>query len=546
MDLAALKRMITALENRLAQPWFAALVGLLALALFAGTVLGIGFFLFRPDTVAAVLACGTSRNPSGAYIVTVCITDPADHATLTGDVRVSLRVSIMGNHPDVQQFIYFVDDQEVPVQASDDGSLILATNQFQDGKHLLQIAARMADDFVSSPASIAVDFDNGVTDALVAANPTPMPAPTLASPTMTATSTLAPATPTRRANRPLKAAPTTAATATPAPTDTPDTSATTDASGDNSSVVDNSNNDGSLSCVGSISGHVLSNGAPVANVDLTLVDSANASTDVTPTDATGYYLFPGLMDGSFTVTMAVPAGFAATSTTATINIVSCTNATLDYVLTAGTATPTVTATTTLTPTPTTTVTPTDTATATVPSVTTTLTWTPTATSTPAPSATPTETGTATPTRAATATRTGTATRTATTTRTPTSTRTATVTRTPTPTRSATTTRTPTSTRTTTPTRTATATRAAKGTRTPTLTRTLTRTRAASTPTPTRTPTSMGTRSAGAVLLEHRVTPYVSWNSPGSSSVLDAWLRWILRPNLFSQFIAYGERIRPSS
>ncbi len=309
------------------------ILALLVLAFFTGTICGLSFFLFRPNNVAAVFACHFSQAPSGAYTITLCITSPSDHATLSGDVPVSVGVSMTGRHPDVQQYIYSLDDQPVPVQASDDGSFILATDQFRDGPHVLQISARMTDGFVPDPAKVEVNFNNGNSDSVAQSSPTApntalLAAPTLASPTPTVTAsptvtiTPPPSATTRRVLAPTRAPRAPAAstpTMTVAPTATPDTSTNTDTTGGSNDTVDNSNgnNDGSSTCVGSISGHVTSNGAPVPNVNLTMVDGANVSTDMSPTDSTGYYLFPGLVDGNYAVAIAVPQGLTALPPSAT-------------------------------------------------------------------------------------------------------------------------------------------------------------------------------------------------------------------------------------
>ncbi len=330
---------------------------IVALVVFISIVaiLDVSLFLTRNDASPLSDLCTQSQPPGGAYAVTLCITNPTDHTTFAGETKVSLRAFLIGKSVSVHQFMYRLDDEPVPVQAFDDGSFLLETRLFPDGRHLLQVFALMADGFVSKPVSMEVTFDNGTAQALAPAAATDAPTPTdIARPTASVTSSLIPATPTRRAlaSRAPKVTAGQTATSTPEPTDTPDVSSSGDSSGgddanwgDYGSEGQDTGGDGSSSCFGNIDGYVRSNGAPVANVWVHMLDRSNNSTDLSPTDGEGYYVFPGLEDGNYTITLDVPTGYSAAVTTANVTIANCSNPTQDFVLTAGSASPTSTPTT---------------------------------------------------------------------------------------------------------------------------------------------------------------------------------------------------------
>ncbi len=290
--------------------------------------------------------CTESQPPSGAYAVTLCITNPLDQTTFSGEIQVSLRATVAGKNVGLHQFMYMLDDEPIPVEAFDDGSFVLETRHFGDGKHLLQVFALMADGYVSRPVSIEVTFDNGVAQAFAPASPTDEPtAKAVPSETASAASSLVPATPARRpvVTRVAKAAAPRTPTITPVPTELPDTSGisnTTDTYLGDYSPQFQDVGDGSGSCFGNIDGHITSNGAPVADVWVHMLDRANSSTDLSPTDGAGYYVFPGLEDGSYTISVDVPSGYSAAVTAASVTISSCSNPTQDFVLTTNATLPT--------------------------------------------------------------------------------------------------------------------------------------------------------------------------------------------------------------
>ncbi len=145
-----------------------AIAGLMALLLALGT-LGL---TARP--VAAV-SCATSSPPSGAYLVTVCLSDPPSGALVSGAVTVKASATTSGSAPRVQRMLYTLDENYLLTEFFAPYQFILPTTQFVDGQHTLAVRALMSDGFVSSPTSITLFFQNGVT--------TPPPIPTGFQPT---------------------------------------------------------------------------------------------------------------------------------------------------------------------------------------------------------------------------------------------------------------------------------------------------------------------------------------------------------------------------
>nr|BAL55188.1 OmpA domain-containing protein [uncultured prokaryote] len=144
------------------------IAGLMALLLTLGT-LGL---TVRP---VAAASCATSSPSSGAYLVTVCLSRPPSGALLSGAVTVEASATTSGSAPRVQRMLYTLDGNYLLTEFFAPYQFTLPTTQFVDGQHTLTVSALMSDGFVSSPASITLFFQNGVT--------TPPPIPTGFQPT---------------------------------------------------------------------------------------------------------------------------------------------------------------------------------------------------------------------------------------------------------------------------------------------------------------------------------------------------------------------------
>jgi hypothetical protein len=111
---------------------------------------------------ASAGVCQTSNGPTG-YQVTVCLTEPANGATLTGARTVTATVTVSGTAPGVQRAIFYLDNQYLLIDYAAAYTFVLPTNRFVDGTHSLQVEALMRDGFTSTRTSLNLIFNNGVT-----------------------------------------------------------------------------------------------------------------------------------------------------------------------------------------------------------------------------------------------------------------------------------------------------------------------------------------------------------------------------------------------
>ncbi len=130
------------------------------LALFAFPLIG-----------SAASGCSTSSPPSNAYTVTVCITSPADGATVAGPTVVTTTVSISGPTPGLARLVYTLNNQYL---LTDFGvapfAFTLPTTYFVDSTYPLSVQALMGDDFATTPAAISLHFHNEITTPPVNTN----------------------------------------------------------------------------------------------------------------------------------------------------------------------------------------------------------------------------------------------------------------------------------------------------------------------------------------------------------------------------------------
>lgn len=114
-----------------------------------------------PIPVSASSHCATSNQP--AYTVTVCVTNPAHGATLSGVQTISASASVIGSNPGVQRMIFYLGGEYLLTDYQSPYIFNLPTDRFVDGGRSLAVAALMRDGFTSQQASINITFDNGVT-----------------------------------------------------------------------------------------------------------------------------------------------------------------------------------------------------------------------------------------------------------------------------------------------------------------------------------------------------------------------------------------------
>ena len=137
-------------------------------AIFIIVITAISGFLASQTPVQAVSTCVTSGPASSAYTVTVCITNPADRTTLTGDSPVTGTVIVSpapapGAANPVQRIVFYLGGDYLLTDYQSPYNFILPTTRWIDGSYPLAVEAKMRDGFVTNQSVIQVNFNNGVT-----------------------------------------------------------------------------------------------------------------------------------------------------------------------------------------------------------------------------------------------------------------------------------------------------------------------------------------------------------------------------------------------
>src|SRR5829696_6334855 len=105
--------------------------------------------------------CKTS-SPSAAYTVTVCITVPADGATINGLRNVTATATTVGTNPGVAKLVFYLGGEYLLTDFQTPFSFNLPTTDWVDGVHVLEVEALMRDNLTSQRASINLIFNNGI------------------------------------------------------------------------------------------------------------------------------------------------------------------------------------------------------------------------------------------------------------------------------------------------------------------------------------------------------------------------------------------------
>ncbi|MDQ3870012.1 MAG: metallophosphoesterase, partial [Chloroflexota bacterium] len=110
-------------------------------------------------------SCESSAPASGAYTVTVCLTEPGDGAVLSGMKTVTATASVGGASPGVQKVVFYLNDGYLLTDYSAPYTFSLPTAKDADGIKLLEASPVMRDGFVARRAGVTVTFLNGNTEA---------------------------------------------------------------------------------------------------------------------------------------------------------------------------------------------------------------------------------------------------------------------------------------------------------------------------------------------------------------------------------------------
>ena len=143
--------------NIVSQSWLPAVLRLslaLILALLGGLALA-------PVRVRAA-GCTTSGPASGAYTITLCITNPADGATVTGEQPVTATVTLSGSPPSLQWLAFYLDGQNLLIDYVSPYTFNLPSARYVEGTRVLAVEALARDGFASQRASVNLIFNNGV------------------------------------------------------------------------------------------------------------------------------------------------------------------------------------------------------------------------------------------------------------------------------------------------------------------------------------------------------------------------------------------------
>lgn len=140
--------------------WLAALAATFAVAILVAGGAG-----------ASTPVCQTSGPSGGSYTVTLCLTAPADGATVSGPTTVTATVTRSGTTPPgVQRVVFYLDGTYELTDYASTYTFVLPTDRFVDGSHQLQVEALMRDGFTTARTAITLQFQNGVTQPPVNTN----------------------------------------------------------------------------------------------------------------------------------------------------------------------------------------------------------------------------------------------------------------------------------------------------------------------------------------------------------------------------------------
>lgn len=114
------------------------------------------------SALAAGVNCIASSPNNGAYVVTPCITVPADGATVSGLQTVSAVVTVTGTSPGISKLIFYLNGEYLLTDFQTPYTFTLPTNKWVDGSKLLSVEVLMKDTFTSQRSLISLQFNNGI------------------------------------------------------------------------------------------------------------------------------------------------------------------------------------------------------------------------------------------------------------------------------------------------------------------------------------------------------------------------------------------------
>src|SRR5437870_901881 len=136
----------------------------------AGSLGLFAMLLSSSEPASAAGSCQTSGPSSGAYTVTVCITQPGDGSTVSGAVPVTATATISGSSPGIDWPTFNLDGSYFTISWYTPAQITIPTAKYVDGSHTLGFYAKMNDGFNSAMATVRLVFSNGVTSPPVNTN----------------------------------------------------------------------------------------------------------------------------------------------------------------------------------------------------------------------------------------------------------------------------------------------------------------------------------------------------------------------------------------
>ena len=112
-----------------------------------------------PPAAYAASSCQTTN--ASNYAVTICIDNPQDGATLSGDAPVGVSVSVTGTSPGIAKIATYLDGAYLLTDYSSPYGFFIPTAKFADGPRTLSAVALLRDGNTSDPTSVEVSFVNG-------------------------------------------------------------------------------------------------------------------------------------------------------------------------------------------------------------------------------------------------------------------------------------------------------------------------------------------------------------------------------------------------
>jgi chitodextrinase len=114
-------------------------------------------------TVASAAAtCNVSSPAGNAYRVTLCISEPAAGATITGSTPATSTVSVTGTNPGVRELVFTLSGEPLIWDFQSPYTFSLDSTRWVDGTYSLQVYAIMRDGFNTAQTTMQLTFSNGI------------------------------------------------------------------------------------------------------------------------------------------------------------------------------------------------------------------------------------------------------------------------------------------------------------------------------------------------------------------------------------------------